>query len=78
MTNVRKAINNISGLHVNGATVEDEETIKFHVEDHFRSLFSEQRPFRPKVDGLNLPQLEEAQLGWLDRPFDEEEVKKAV
>lgn len=58
MANAHKAINSI-GLQVNGARVKDEETIKSHVEDHFRSLFLEQRPFRPKVDGLIFPQFDE-------------------
>lgn len=35
--------------------MEDEEEIKRRVEEYFKNLFKEDRPVRPKVDGLNLP-----------------------
>lgn len=48
------------------------------MEDYFRALFQEDRPQRPKVDGLQICRLENGQAEWLERPFEEDEVKKAV
>lgn len=58
--------------------MENEEEIKFHVRAYFRNLFQEERLLRPKVDRLVLPHLGEGQAEWLERPFEEEEIKKAV
>lgn len=57
--------------------MENDEDIRKHVEEFFRNLYTNNRPLRPKVDGLNMPHLREGQAEWLDRPFDEE-VKKVV
>lgn len=37
--------------------MESVEDIKAHAEDYFRTSFQEDRLWRPKVDGLQLPQL---------------------
>lgn len=57
--------------------MENEEVIKSHIENYFWALFHDDRPVRPKVDGLPFSQLGDDQTAWLERPF-EEEVKKAV
>lgn len=76
MASSRQSINHIRSL--GGVRVDNEEEIKQHVEDYFHNSFQDERPIRPKVDGLQLPQLKEWQAGWLERPFKEEEVKKAI
>lgn len=48
------------------------------MKEYFKSLFKDNRPLRPKVDGLSLHQLGEGQVEWLERLFSIEEVKKAV
>lgn len=49
------------------------------MEDFFKHQYSDDRPVRLKVDGLNLSSLEEDQAERLERPFDEdEEVKKVM
>lgn len=48
------------------------------MEDYFKELFKEDRLIRPEVDGLQLPRLREDQTEWLERSFEEDEVKKAV
>lgn len=78
MTNARISVNSINNLWIRELGVVDEEDLKRHVEEFFRSLYYDERPIWPQVDGLNLPLLGAGQLDWLGRPFDEEEVKKAM
>lgn len=78
MASIKRSINHIHCLKVGDEMVEDVEDIKTQMEDYFINQFGEHRPLRPKVDGLPLPRLGEDQVVWLERPFDEEEVKKAV
>lgn len=58
--------------------VDNMAVMQNHMEDYFRDLFREDRPLRPRVDGLHLPMLGDGQEEWLERPFEEEEIKKAV
>lgn len=78
MASVRRMTNGIQSLRIDGVQVDDVEGLKEHVEDYFKTLFRDDRPVRPKVDGLLLPQLGEGQAVWLERPFLEEKVKKVV
>lgn len=77
MANACRAINNIDVLEVEGVRMKEEE-IKRYVEEHFKKLYLENSVIRPKVDGLEFLQLEEGQTAWLERAFEEEEVRKAV
>lgn len=74
----RQSINYILSLRIGGVRVDNEEEIKTHVEENFRNLFWDDRPLRPEVEWLHLSQLGEGQAKWLERPFEEEEVKKVV
>lgn len=78
MANTRRNVNDIHYLWIGGVRESNEEVIKMHAEEYFLNQYSKDRPIRPKVDGLSLPCLQEGQAEWLERPFDEEEVKKAV
>lgn len=78
MANARKAINGIHNLHIGNVVVEDEEEIKRHMNEFFQNLYTGNRQRRPKVDGLHLPKLKDGQTDWLERPFEENEVKKVV
>lgn len=52
--------------------VEIEADIQSHMKDYFKALFQEDKL---KVDGLHLPMLGEGQADWLERLFEEDEVK---
>lgn len=59
MASAHKSMNGIHSIRMGGVRVENEELIMDHVEDYFQALFHEDRPLRPKVDGLQFPQLGE-------------------
>lgn len=52
--------------------------IKSHVVDFFRDLYSNLGLPRPKLDGLPFKTLSEEQRVWLERPFDENEIKSII
>lgn len=78
MTSIRRSINHIHSLRIGDDIEENVEVIKAYTEKYFMKQFREDMPLRPKVDGLSLPQLGEDQAVRLERPFDEEKVKKVV
>lgn len=77
MVNCRKGINTINHLRIGGEVCEGDEEIRDKVLE-FYSLYSEERERRPNVDGFSLPHISNFQADWLGRPFDVDEVKKAV
>lgn len=75
IASIRRSINYIHSLRIGDEMEENVEVIKAYTEEYFLKQFWEDRPLRPKMDGLSLPRLGEDQADWLERPFDEEEVK---
>lgn len=69
MANARRSTNGISSLFIGDTQVVNDDELKRHVGEFFT---------RPEVDGLNFPVLGEEQAKWLERLFDEEEVKMAM
>lgn len=52
--------------------------IKNHVVDYFMALYSEPGFVRPKLDVMMLKSLSNSQQKWLEKPFEESEVKKVI
>ncbi|XP_057808416.1 uncharacterized protein LOC131022889 [Salvia miltiorrhiza] len=77
--NGRRAKNEISGLSVDGAWIEEPAEVKRLVKEHFQTQFKTRHK-----DCLTLPadfvnrKLSDTTREWLDRPFSEEEIKEAV
>lgn len=61
MASARRATNGIHSLLIGDVLVQNEEDIKNHVKDFFRNQYSNDRPSKPKVDGLSLLELGEGQ-----------------
>lgn len=59
MANARRLVNGIHHMVIGGMRVTNEEVMNHHVEEFFTHLYSDDRPVRPKVDGLNMPLLVE-------------------
>jgi hypothetical protein len=49
-----------------------------HIVEFYKKLFSEQRRWRPGVDDISLDSISEVEAGWLERDFEEEEVRRVV
>lgn len=52
--------------------------MKKHVVEFFMDLYKDLGITKPKLDGVNFKFLNDSQRAWLERPFEEEEVKKVV
>jgi len=52
--------------------------MKFAIRDFYKSLFTEPEPWRPKIDGLSLPVLQDMVKESIEQAFTEEEVVKAL
>ena len=46
--------------------------------EFYKKLFSEQNRWRLKVDGIDFESISKVEAGWLERDFEEEEVRKVV
>jgi len=68
----------MSSVVVDGIRSDTIENLKISIHGFFRELFTENEPWRPKVDGLSLSSLSIAARGILERQFDEEEITKAL
>jgi hypothetical protein len=56
----------------------NQSNIGEHVVEFYQKLFSEPIRWRPKVDGLSFDSILEFEARWLERAFEEEEVRKVV
>jgi len=63
---------------VDGIRRETVDDLKSAIHGFFKELFTENEPWRPKVDGLFLPSLSNTAREVLERHFDEEETTKAL
>jgi len=76
--NSRRRFNFMASVVVDGICCETIENLKTFVHGFFRELFTENEPWRPKVDGLLLPSLSIVAREILERQFDKEEITKAL
>ena len=76
--NLRRKFNFMSSVVVDGIRCETVEDLKSSIHGFFRELFTENEPWRPKVDGLFLSSLSNTTREVLERHFDEEEITKAL
>lgn len=67
--------NAIESLTIKGSRVSDETTKRDHIQEFYKSLYTEPYIMRPKLDGLYLMSMEQSQARWLERPCEEEEIK---
>ena len=68
----------MSPVVVSGICVKTIDNMKRSIHGFFRELFTENEPWRPKVDGLLLPSLSIVAREILERQFDKEEITKAL
>ncbi|KAF9603395.1 hypothetical protein IFM89_035841 [Coptis chinensis] len=70
--------NSITKLKIDGQWVKDQVVMKKHIVDYYSSLYKEECLDRPTFDGLELPCIEEELAVWMERNFEEDEVKRAL
>lgn len=78
MLSARQRINKIDFLLERENKIEDRESITTHVIDFFRSLYTKEDWDRPVLDYLQFETISEDNVSWLQREFDEQDIKEAV
>ena len=75
----RRKRNYIERLEVDDrGVVEDAEEIEKHIVNFFKSLFSSNEDVCWGLEGINWASISESEAAWLERPFEESEVQRAV
>jgi hypothetical protein len=64
----------IEALVVDGQLTGDRTVIKYHIVEFYEKLYSEQFQWRPRVDDLSFPSIDEEDRIWLEREFEEDEI----
>jgi len=75
---MRRKFNSMSFVVVDGVQYDALPNMKSAIYNLYKSLFSESEPWTPKVDTLPLPLLRDSEKEFIEMPFSEEEVTKAL
>jgi hypothetical protein len=78
MANSHRRHNSIDSLMIEGNLTNNQAVISEHIVKFYQKLFEEQCQWRLRVDGLVFDQILDHEAGWLEREFEEEEVRKSV
>jgi hypothetical protein len=78
IANSNRRHNAIDSLMIEDNPTSNQTEICEHIVEFYKKLFSEQCRRRPKVDDISLDSISEIEAGWLERGFEEEEVKRVV
>ena len=76
--NFRRNYNALQGIRIDGVWVQQPEEVKREAVNFFLKRFSEQNFFRPTLDGVHFPSLNQRQREDLISPFSDHELKEAV
>jgi hypothetical protein len=78
VANSHRRYNSIDSLMIEGNLTNNQVVISEHIVKFYQKLFKEQCQWRLRVDGLVFDQILDHEAGWLEREFEEEEVRKTV
>ncbi len=78
MVNSHRRNNYMERVEVDGAIYEVESEVREKVVQFYVSLYQEQEPWRPTVDGLDFDMISEEEQAMLERKFDRDEVLQVV
>ena len=79
LMNARKSKNVIIRLELeNGSLVDSEEDIVREITGFFSNLYKSKRMNFRGIDGIPLQPIPQHLAAWLERPFEEDEIKRAI
>jgi len=78
IANSNRRYNSIDSLLIGDTLSSNQSDIGEHVVEFYKKLFYEPFQWRPKVNGLSFDSILESEARWLERAFEEEEVRKVV
>ncbi len=70
--------NSIRQLSINGVLSTDQDAIKAEISGFYWHLYIEDTSCRPFLDGLSFSSISPEEASWLERPFEEEKIRKVV
>ncbi|KHN02643.1 hypothetical protein glysoja_045752, partial [Glycine soja] len=76
--NCRRNYNAIQGLFIDGNWVQQPDRVKDEVLNFFLHRFTEDKSFRPTLDGVFFQSIDQNQREGLIAPFSDQEIKEAV
>jgi hypothetical protein len=78
MANSHRRYNSIDSLMIEGNLSNNQVEISEHIVKYYQKLFEEQCQWRLRVDDIVFDQILDHEAGWLEREFEEDEVRKVV
>jgi hypothetical protein len=78
MANSHRRYNSINSLMIEGNLTSNQVVISEHIVKFYQKLFEERCQWRLRMDGLVFDQILDHEVDWLEREFEEEEVRKVV
>jgi len=78
IANSNRRYNSIDSLMIGDILSSNKTEIGNHAVNFYQKLFHEPSRWRPRVDGLSFDSISDSDASWLERAFEEEEVKKVV
>ncbi|KHM99057.1 Transposon TX1 putative 149 kDa protein, partial [Glycine soja] len=76
--NFRRNYNSMQGILIGDVWVQDPIVVKNEAVSFFQNRFSEMHKFRPTLDGVQFPSINQRQRDILSAPFSDQEIKEAV
>jgi hypothetical protein len=76
IANSNRRYNSIDSLLIGDTLSSNKTEIGEHVVEFYQKLFHEPSRWRPMVDGISFDSISDFDASWLERAFEEEEVKK--
>jgi hypothetical protein len=70
--------NSIDTLMIGDNPSSNPAEISEHIIEFYQKLFTEQCNWRPMVDGISFDSISEEEVSWLERDFEEDEIRKVV
>jgi hypothetical protein len=78
IANSNRRYNSMDSLLIGDSISSNPAEIGEHVVQFYQDLFSEKQSWRPRLDDLSFDAILESKASWLERAFEEEEVRKVV
>jgi len=78
VANSHRKFNQVNSLKINGEISKNPAEIQEHIVQFYNNLYFENYSWRPRVDGLSFISIEENESFWLERDFEEKEVRDVI
>jgi len=78
IANSNRRCNSLNSLVIGDSLSSDQSEIAVHIVKFYKKLFTEQCRWRPSVEGISFDFILESEASWMERAFEEEEVRNVV